>query len=102
FLPSVPAQAKPDEMPSVAVSKDKKGFVLDPSGRSFLPWGFNYDHDDKGRLIEDYWEDEWPTIEAHFAQMKKLGARVTPVQDDLRRTDAWLAGLVREEGEGAR
>ena len=37
-----------DEMPTVAVSKDKKGFVLDPSGRPFVPWGFNYDHDDKG------------------------------------------------------
>jgi hypothetical protein len=60
FLGSVPAQAKPDEMPWVQVSNDQKGFVLEPSGRPFVPWGFNYDHDDKGRLIEDYWEDEWP------------------------------------------
>ena len=45
-----------DEMPWVAVPKDQKGFVLDPSGRPFVPWGFNYDHDDKGRLIEDYWK----------------------------------------------
>jgi hypothetical protein len=36
--------------------------------------GFNYDHDDKGRLIEDYWEDEWPTVEKHFGQAKQLGA----------------------------
>jgi hypothetical protein len=79
FLPGVPAQAKPDEMPWVAVSKDKKGFVLDPSGRPFVPWGFNYNHDDKGRLIEDYWEDEWPTVVAHFGQMKKLGANVVRV-----------------------
>ena len=57
LLVGVPAQAQPKEMPWIAVSKDKKGFVLDPSGRPFLPWGFNYDHDDKGRLIEDYWED---------------------------------------------
>jgi hypothetical protein len=40
------AQAKPDEMPWVQVAKDKKGFVLDPPGRPFVPWGFNYDHDD--------------------------------------------------------
>jgi hypothetical protein len=79
FLPGVPAQAKPDEMPWVQVSKDKKGFVLEPSGRPFVPWGFNYDHDAKGRLIEDYWEDEWPTVEAHFGQMKKLGANVVRV-----------------------
>jgi hypothetical protein len=66
-------------MPWIAVAKDQKGFVLDPSGRPFVPWGFNYDHDDKGRLIEDYWEDEWPTVEAHFGQMKKLGANVVRV-----------------------
>src|SRR5216684_4149872 len=68
FLGSVPAQAKPDEMRWVQVSKDKKGFVLGPSGRPFVPWGFNYDHDDKGRLIEDYWEKEWEKVEAHFSQ----------------------------------
>ncbi len=83
FFPGVPAQAKPDEMPWVQVSKDKKGFVLDPSGRPFVPWGFNYDHDDKGRLIEDYWEAEWPTVEAHFGQMKKLGANVVRVHLQL-------------------
>ena len=30
-------RATPDDMPWVAVSKDKKGFVLDPSGRPFVP-----------------------------------------------------------------
>jgi hypothetical protein len=61
------------------VSKDKKGFVLQPSEKPFVPWGFNYDHDEKGRLIEDYWEGEWPKVEADFAQMKKLGANVVRV-----------------------
>src|SRR5262249_10184065 len=75
--------ARTDEMPWVAVAKDKKGFVLDPSGVAFVGWGFNYDHDDKGRLIEDYWEDEWPTVEAHFGQMKKLGANVVRVHLQL-------------------
>ncbi len=77
------AQAKPDEMSWVTVAQDKKGFVLDPSGRLFVPWGFNYDHDDRGRLIEDYWEAEWPTVEAHFGQMKKLGANVVRVHLQL-------------------
>ena len=53
FLSGVLAQAKPDEVPWVAVSKDKKGFVLEPSGKPFIPWGFNYDHDSHGRLLED-------------------------------------------------
>ncbi|HJZ56038.1 MAG TPA: cellulase family glycosylhydrolase, partial [Gemmataceae bacterium] len=67
------------EMPWVRVSDDQKGFTLDPSGKAFAPWGFNYDHDPKGRLIEDYWEDEWARVEADFAQMKKLGANVVRV-----------------------
>src|SRR5437763_941627 len=83
FLRGVTDQAKAGDMPWVQVSKDKKGFVLDPSGRPFVPWGFNYDHDQKGRLIEDYWEAEWPTVEAHFGQMKKLGANVVRVHLQL-------------------
>src|SRR5262245_40094059 len=66
-------------MPWVQVSKDKKGFVHDPSGRPFVPGGFNDDHDNKGRRIEGYWDDEWPTVETHFGQMKKLGANVVRV-----------------------
>jgi hypothetical protein len=81
LVPTTPATA--DEMPWVAVSKDKKGFVLDPSGQPFVPWGFNYDYDDKGRLIEDYWGDEWPTVEGHFGQMKKLEANVVRVHLQL-------------------
>src|SRR6516165_5529143 len=83
ILTAPTAQAKPEAMPFVAVSKDKKGFVLAPSGRSFVPWGLNYDHDDKGRLIEEYWDDEWPAVEAHFGQMKKLGANVVRVHLQL-------------------
>src|SRR4051794_26949763 len=83
FLGTVPSQASPGEMPWVQVSKDKKGFVLDPSGRPFVPWGFNYDHDDKGRLIEHYWDGEWPTVETHFGQMRKLGANVVRVHLQL-------------------
>jgi hypothetical protein len=83
FVLGWPVTARADEMPWVAVSRDKKGFVFDPSGRPFVPWGFNYDHDDKGRLIEDYWEKEWATVEAHFGQMKKLGANVVRVHLQL-------------------
>jgi len=70
-------------MPWVEVSKDKTGFVLDPSGRPFTPWGFNYDHDENGRLLEDYWQSEWPKVEAAFAQMKKMGANVVRVHLQL-------------------
>lgn len=46
-----PISARADDMPWVVISKDKKGFALEPSKRPFVPWGFNYDHDTEGRLI---------------------------------------------------
>jgi hypothetical protein len=63
----------------VRVSEDKRGFVVEKSGGAFVPWGFNYDHDETGRLIEDYWETEWAKIEADFREMKQLGANVVRV-----------------------
>ncbi len=73
------SQTQTDEMPWLQVAKDKKSFTLDPSGKQFTPWGFNYDHDTQGRLIEDYWDQEWDRVEVHFGQMKKLGANVVRI-----------------------
>ncbi|MFO0851227.1 MAG: cellulase family glycosylhydrolase [Gemmataceae bacterium] len=61
------------------VSKDGTGFVLVPSGRAFVPWGLNYDHDRTGRLLEDYWEREWDAVARDFRQMKALGANVVRI-----------------------
>jgi hypothetical protein len=71
--------AFPAGMERVRVSADKKGFVLEKSRTPFVPWGFNYDHDDAGRLIEDYWDADWPAVERHFGQMRALGANVVRV-----------------------
>ncbi len=56
------------------VAENGKGFVA--GSKAFVPWGFNYDRDDKSRLIEDYWDAEWATVEQDFAEMKALGANV--------------------------
>jgi hypothetical protein len=56
-----------------------RGFVLEKSGRPLVPWGFNYDHDAEGRLLEDYWDAEWPKVENDFRAMKRLGANVVRV-----------------------
>ncbi|MBN2271688.1 MAG: cellulase family glycosylhydrolase [Sedimentisphaerales bacterium] len=71
------------ELERVKVSRDKKGFVLDGSKQRFLPWGFNYDHDDEGRLIEDYWHSQWTTVEEDFAEMKNLGANTVRIHLQL-------------------
>jgi hypothetical protein len=78
-----PASATADEMPYVAIGKDKKGFILDSSGQKFTPWGFNYDRDTKGRLLEDYWDNEWSLVDTHFGQMKDLAANVVRVHLQL-------------------
>ncbi len=61
-------------MDRVEVAPGGKGFVLRPSGRPYVPWGFNYDHDQDGRLLEDYWESEWDRVVTDFREMKALGA----------------------------
>ncbi len=63
----------------IGVSKNKRGFVSAASGQQFIPWGFNYDRDYKFRLLEDYWEAEWPTVVEDFREMKQLGANVVRV-----------------------
>lgn len=75
---AVPAAAAPKLEP-IRASGDGTGFVRAESGKKFIPWGFNYDHDPKGRLIEDYWHDEWDLVKTHFGQMKRLGANVVRV-----------------------
>ena len=74
-----PPPAAPRPMERVAVSADGKGFALVPSGRPFRAWGFNYDHDETGRLIEDYWDQEWPKIEQDFQEMRDLGANTVRI-----------------------
>ena len=71
------------DLPWVVVAKDHNGFVLEKQDKSFTPWGFNYDHDQNGRLIEDYWETEWNKVERDFRSMKKLGANVVRIHLQL-------------------
>ena len=68
-----------DEMEWIRISDNGKGFVFAESGRRFVPWGFNYDHDRKMRLLEDYWDDKWSDVEADFREMKELRANVVRI-----------------------
>lgn len=73
------ADAGDDKLERIRVSKDGKGFVLERSGKPFVPWGFNYDHDDKGDLLEDYWAEDWDRMAEDFREMKALGANVVRI-----------------------
>lgn len=72
-----------ERMEAIGLSDDGKYFISRESEKPFRPWGFNYDHDSKGRLIEDYWYEEWDTIEEDFREMKALGANVVRIHLQL-------------------
>ena len=74
---SAPAVASGDEW--VEATPDGRGFRLVPSGHAFVPWGFNYDHDEAGRLLEEYWEAEWAKVVEDFEEMRDLGANVVRI-----------------------
>lgn len=76
---SAASGAEPPRLERVRVGVDHRGFVLAASHTPFVPWGFNYDRDFRSRLLEDYWDSEWPTVEADFREMKDLGANVVRV-----------------------
>ncbi len=80
-----PATAAAAEMDRIKISSDRRHFIFEKSGKPFVPWGFNYDHDEaeEGRLLEDYWDKEWPKVEEDFREMKDLGANVVRIHLQL-------------------
>ncbi len=68
---------------SIQISEDGSQFVLEGSGERIILWGFNYDHDDEGRLIEDYWNQEWDRVVEDFQEMKALRANVVRIHLQL-------------------
>jgi Cellulase (glycosyl hydrolase family 5) len=74
-----PEQPNPTITDSIRVASNGHGFVYTSSGKVFIPWGFNYDHDRNDRLIEAYWTAEWATVVEDFLEMKALGANVVRI-----------------------
>ena len=63
----------------IRVSDDGSHFVRATSGDRFAVWGVNYDHDGSGRLLDEYWIDEWDTVVEDFREIKALGANCVRV-----------------------
>src|SRR4051794_13527359 len=77
------ASPAPASLSWIYSSDDKTHFIRADTGERIVIWGFNYDRDDAGRLIEDYWENEWETVAQDFAEMKSLHANVVRVHLQL-------------------
>jgi hypothetical protein len=56
----------------VRLSADGKGFTVGPDKTPYRPWGMNYGN--KGRLMEDFWENDWATLEDDLRELSALGA----------------------------
>ena len=82
---SATAEADVRRLELIEVSADGTQFVGAQTGRRFLAWGCNYDHDESGRLLDDYWVDEWERVEEDFAEMQELGANLVRVHLQLGR-----------------
>lgn len=67
------------DMPRIRIAGDGRSFVRGDDHDPFRVWGFNYDHDRSGRLLEDYWVDEWDTVVEDFREMKDLGANTVRI-----------------------
>src|SRR4029078_4570012 len=66
-------------MDFVKLSPDKKGFVLDPSGDRYVPWGHNYGSVD---IMERLTKDP-KRVEREFAEMKAAGTTVARVHPEM-------------------
>ncbi len=86
----------------IHLSEDGTHLVCTESGSRFIAWGLNYDHDDSGRLLEDYWQDEWSTVMKDFNEMKDLGANLVRVHLQLSKfmeaADGPNEGALRQLG----
>ncbi len=69
----------PEKLELIRPDNSGRCFAGVETGKKFVAWGVNYDHDASGRLIEDYWENEWTTVEQDFREMKELGVNVVRI-----------------------
>jgi hypothetical protein len=90
------AASPPRKLDRIRPSEDKTHFVREGTTDRVVIWGFNYDHDDAGRLLEDYWGNEWATVVEDFREMKALGANVVRVHLQVAR---FMKGVERPDEE---
>jgi hypothetical protein len=81
FLTASLLAAEPLE--PIRVGDDGRHFVRAESGARFTVWGVNYDHDGAGRLLDEYWIDEWDTVVEDFQEIRQLGANCVRVHLQL-------------------
>lgn len=67
----------------IRTSDDRQHFVIGNPAWPHKVWGVNYDHDRQGRLLDEYWEQSWPSVESDFSEIRELGANCVRVHFQL-------------------
>ncbi|MDC0273974.1 glycoside hydrolase family 5 protein [Planctomycetaceae bacterium] len=62
------------ELEHIQVSADGTHFLTAETKQRFIVWGVNYDHDSSGRLLDEYWIEDWESVVEDFREIKALGA----------------------------
>lgn len=76
-LPSASLRSAQPPLERIRVAEGSHRFVLAESQREFRPWGMNYGN--AGRLMEDFWNEDWETLAGDFRELKALGSNVVRV-----------------------
>lgn len=77
----LPERATAANLESVRIAPDHQGFILDPSGDRFVPWGHNYGSVD---LLERLAQDP-ARVEREFTEMKAAGTTVARIHPEMPR-----------------
>jgi len=81
----IEADSADELMGRISCSSDQTHFVSGPESRRITLWGVNYDRNEAGRLLEDYWHDEWQEVVSDFAEIRALNANVVRIHLQLGR-----------------
>ena len=79
----ISASTYADQLEHIHVSDDGTHFVTSQSGNRFVVVGVNYDHDSAGRLLDEYWTDEWKMVVQDFHEIRDLGANCVRIHLQL-------------------
>ena len=69
----------------IRIGDDGSSFHCGADDAPFVIWGVNYDHTEDGKLLEEYWEENWPQVVEDFGEIKELGANVVRIHLQLER-----------------
>ena len=66
-------------MERIGVSADRRRLVYRESDDTFVPWGFNHDRDERSRLLEELWLQDWDDLVQDFAHIAAVGGNVVRI-----------------------